>query len=798
MAEVVKNKKVDELAFIKKVLEKYPCEQASLIAVLQDVQAALKHIPSDGIKQIAKALKVPISHIYAVISFYSCFHLTPQGKHRVDICQGTACHVRGSGMIADQITKELGIKPGQTTPDGELTVNNVNCVGACALGPVAVIDGKYYGDLTLKKLSRAIKERCACKEEETAQETLHQEQTEVPHHRINSPSHLDLFREELLKKEPHHTPHILVCAGTGCIANGAKEVAQKLQEILHEKQVDRPVKLGIKKTGCHGFCEKGPLVVFHPEGTYYTKVKEKDIVEIVEKTVLKNEIIERLLFKDPVKKIAVEDYREIPFYALQERNVLKNNIRIDPESITDYISYNGYKGLAKALFEHTPEGVIEEIEKSGLRGCGGGGFPAGIKWRSCRNAEGDTKYIVCNGDEGDPGAFMDRSIMEGDPFSVIEGMTIGAYAIGAEKGYIYVREEYPLAVERLYKALQTARAFGLLGDNILGTDFCFDIQINRGAGAFVCGESTALMQSIAGFIGEPRAKYVRSVEKGLYEQPTVLNNVETFANVPLIIEKGSHWFASSGTEKSKGTKAFSVVGKVKNTGLVEVPMGTTLRSIIYDICGGILNDKKFKAVQTGGPSGGCLPAHKLDLQVDFDSLTKEGSMMGSGGMIVMDEDTCMVDVALYFTNFLLHESCGKCAACRLGLAAMSDVLQRICDGKGRPEDLLQIEELFVVLDDSALCGLGKSASNPVRSTLEHFRHEYEAHIHDKKCPAGVCKALITYTITDNCTGCSVCAKACPQKAISGEKKKMYHIDNALCDRCGICISTCKFDAIKVV
>ncbi len=793
----MKNNKKQELTIVNNILKNYPGKRESLIFILQDIQSELKYIPGHAIDLIAQRLSVPASHVYSVISFYGCFHLTPLGKHRVDICQGTACHVRGSGIIADQVTKELGIKPGVTTPDGEITVHNVNCVGACAMGPVAVVDGKYYGELTAKKLSKAIKDHCAGKEEE--KEIVEEEKEEkIPPVRLNDIEQLNDFRKELLRKTPPDAKYILVCAGTGCIANGSIEIAEKLREELDKIQTDISVKLDIKKTGCHGFCEKGPLVVFHPDGAYYTRVKETDVAEIVEKTVLKNEVIGRLLYKDPATEKIIEDYREIPFYSMQERNVLKNNTRIDPESITDYIAHDGYAGLSKALLNHTPLSVIEEVEKSGLRGCGGGGFPTGRKWRSCINAEGNTRYIVCNADEGDPGAFMDRSIIEGTPYSVIEGMTIGAYAIGAEKGYVYAREEYPLAVERLSKAITTARSYGLLGKNILGTGFNFDIQINRGAGAFVCGESTALMQSIAGYIGEPRAKYVRSVEKGLYDQPTVLNNVETFANIPLIIEKGANWFASSGTVSSKGTKAFSVVGKVRNTGLVEVPMGTTLRSIIYDICGGILNDKKFKAVQTGGPSGGCLPEYKLDLEVDFDSLTKEGSMMGSGGMIVMDEETCMVDVALYFTKFLLHESCGKCAACRMGLAALKEVLERICNGKGKPSDISLMEELFEVLDDSSLCGLGKTASNPVRSTLEYFRHEYDAHISDKKCPAKICKELITYKINENCTGCGVCAKACPQNAISGEKKKMHYIDTLMCDSCGICKSTCKFDAISVV
>ena len=536
----------------------------------------------------------------------------------------------------------------------------------------------------------------------------------------------------------------------------------------------------------------------HPRGTFYTKVAVADVKEIVEKTVLQDDVVTRLLYKDLESNTAIEEYRRIPFYAGQQRTVLRHIGHIDPESMEDYIQHGGYDALVKALALTDPSDIITEIERSGLRGRGGGGFPTGRKWRSCAQLKSPIRYIVCNGDEGDPGAFMDRSIMEGDPFAVIEGMTIGAYAIGAAQGYIYVREEYPLAVRRLRNALAIAEQWGMLGQNILGSNFSFSIKISRGGGAFVCGESTALMQSLAGKIGEPRAKYTHSVEKGLFDQPTVLNNVETLANVPLIMVNGAKWFASVGTENSKGTKAFAVVGKVKNTGLVEVPMGTTMRSIIYGTCGGILDDRPFKAVQTGGPSGGCLPASKLDIPVDFDTLMAEGSMMGSGGMIVMDTDTCMVDVARYFTDFLTQESCGKCAACRLGLDHLKKILERICAGKGTLEDIGAMEKTFTVLDDGALCGLGKTAANPVRSTLLHFRDEYLAHIVDKKCPAGVCRSLITYEINEQCTGCQACARACPQKAISGTKKGMHVIDKQLCDRCGICVATCNFGAVKTV
>ncbi len=786
-----------EALVVDQIVERYEGDASSLIMVLQDVQAALNYLPPAAIDQVARRLHVPRSQVYSVASFYKGLSLEPQGKHKVDVCMGTACHVRGAGVLLNQLSGHFGIEPGQTTEDQEVTLKSVYCVGACALGPVVVIDGEYYGEMNPTKLTRTVKKCCSadttCSCPEEAAPVLVEPLDRL---RFTDPASLEAHREHLLRETPLETPKVLVCAGTGCIANGALKVAQALEQQLAEQGAAAAIELGIKKTGCHGFCEKGPLLVFHPAGTCYTRVKERDAAEIVEQTVLGGEVIPRLLYKDLQSGEPLETYHRIPFYAGQQRNVLRNIGRIDPESLDDYLAHGGYAALPKALSSMSPDTVINEVERSGLRGCGGGGFPTGRKWRSCVEAEGDVRYLICNGDEGDPGAFMDRSIMEGDPFAVLEGMSIGAYAIGASRGYIYVREEYPLAVARLQRAIREATARGMLGENILGSGFSFRIEINRGGGAFVCGESTALMQSVAGKVGEPRAKYIRSVERGLYDQPTVLNNVETFANVPLILEQGAGWFAAQGTEKSKGTKAFALVGKVKNTGLVEVPMGTTLRSIIYDIGGGILNDRAFKAVQTGGPSGGCLPADKLDLQVDFDTLTSEGSMMGSGGMIVMDDATCMVDVARYFTSFLSEESCGKCAACRLGLDQLRKILEKICAGNGVPEDLTAMEQLFTILDEGSLCGLGTSAANPVRSTLAHFRAEYEAHIQEKKCPAGVCRALITYDIDPaSCTGCAVCATACPQKAISGEKKEVHVLDTSLCDRCGICSAVCKFGSV---
>ena len=614
--------------------------------------------------------------------------------------------------------------------------------------------------------------------------------------RLRSPEDLAEMRESLRARRRPGEKIVRICIGTGCAAKGSRRIYDLFQQAARETGLAVEA---VKCVGCHGFCERGPIVVVEPGGIFYQGVEEPDVAEIVRETVIGGRPVERLLYEDPIRKTRAGRADDIPFYRAQHRIVLAHNGVIDPTSIEDYIEVGGYSALAKALTQMTSEEVLEEVERSGLRGRGGGGFPTGRKWRSCREAHGSPKYVICNGDEGDPGAFMDRSIMEGNPHSVIEGMIIGAYAIGSSQGYIYVRNEYPLAVEHLRIAIERDREIGLLGEDILGSGFSFDIRINRGGGAFVCGESTALMASLEGRPGEPRAKYVHTVESGLWGKPTNLNNVETWANVPHIINRGSEWFASIGTENSKGTKVFSLVGKVVNTGLVEVPMGITLRRIVEEIGGGVRDGKAFKAVQTGGPSGGCIPAQHLDARVDFDELTRLGSMMGSGGMIVMDEDTCMVGVARYFLNFLRDESCGKCTPCREGLAQMLYILDRITHGEGKPDDLDKLEQLAVLLEGAALCALGKTAANPVLSTIRYFRDEYVAHIEQRRCPAKQCRGLFRYRIEPElCKACGICRKACPVKAISGAKKTPHVIDQEKCTLCGTCFDKCPFGAIVKV
>jgi len=615
--------------------------------------------------------------------------------------------------------------------------------------------------------------------------------------RLTTPQELEKIRKDIISKRNPDKHCITLCCGSACIASGSEEVGAGIEvEIENQGLIDE---VEIRKTGCHGFCERGPIIVNHPDKTSYLHIKPEDVSEIVSQAVNGKKIIDRLLYTDPETDEKIIHESEIPFYKHQKRLVFGSNGSIDPKSINDYLAINGYSAVSKVLSGMTPEDVLDEVKKSELRGRGGGGFPAGIKWEGTRNAEEEIKYVIVNADEGDPGAYMDRALLEGNPHSVLEGLIIGAYAIGSHEGYIYVRQEYPLAVENINLAIRQAEEYGLLGKNILGSGFDFFVKVHQGAGAFVCGESTALMTALEGRVGEPRPKYVRSNIKGLWDKPSVLNNVETWANVPLIINKGADWYTQIGTESSKGTKIFSLVGKITNTGLVEVPMGMTLRDIIYKIGGGIPEGKKFKAVQTGGPSGGCIPGDQLDLPVGFDELTQAGSMMGSGGMIVMDEDTCMVDVARYFINFLTDESCGKCVPCREGLRQMNKILTNITEGKGKEGDIELLEVLSETAAEASLCALGKSAPNPFMSTLQYFRDEYEAHIKDKKCPSLYCKEMINYYIDpEKCNACMICFKKCPVNAIDGEKKKIHIIDQEKCTNCGTCFEVCpeRFDAVK--
>ncbi len=603
--------------------------------------------------------------------------------------------------------------------------------------------------------------------------------------------------EQVQARKSEKKSMITVSAGTCGQARGSLQVIEALEKVIKKENLEKKVR--IKVSGCHGFCEAEPNIIIKPQEIFYQKVQAKDANDIILQTVLKGKIVDRLLYQDPARGEKVSQERDIPFYKKQMRLILEDNALIDPTDINDYLSIGGYSSLLKVLNGLTPEQIIELVKKSGLRGRGGAGFSTGHKWEFTRKAKEKIKYVICNGDEGDPGAYMDRSVLEGNPHRVLEGMMIGAYAIGAEESYIYVRDEYPLAVKHIELAISQAEKIGLLGKKILGTDFNFQIHVAKGAGAFVCGEETALIASVEGRVGEPRQRPPFPAINGLWGKPTNINNVETWANIPLIIDKGADWFSSIGTKGSKGTKIFSLVGKINNTGLVEIPMGISLREIIFDIGGGIPAGREFKAVQTGGPSGGCIPKEKLDLPIDYESLTQAGSIMGSGGMIVMDDKTCMIDVAKYFLNFLRDESCGKCLSCREGTQRMWEIVKDISEGKGKEGDLELLEELAKITKDASLCGLGQTAANPVLSTLRYFKDEYLAHVQDKRCPAGVCKDLIRYLIiAEKCTGCLACLRVCPQEAISGELKKVHVIDHSKCIKCGACFEACNFDAIQIV
>ena len=613
---------------------------------------------------------------------------------------------------------------------------------------------------------------------------------------IKSASELGKVREEILAKRDPERLSIALCSGSGCHAYASEKVAIAFEDELKNQGLE--TKVDFKRTGCHGLCEKGPIVVIHPGEICYVQVALDDVPEIVAETIVAGKLVERLLYVDPISGEKIESESEIPFYKYQNRLIFGNNRKIDPKNIEDYIALGGYNALSKALSEMSPDQVLDEVDKANVRGRGGAGFPAGRKWRTCRETPIDIKYVVINCDEGDPGAYMDRSLMEGNPHEVLEGFIIGAYAIGSHEGFIYIRQEYPLAIENLRVALKQAEEYGLLGKNILGSGFDFEIVVHRGAGAFVSGESSALMTSIEGKAGEPRPKYIRTSIAGIWDRPTNLNNVETWANIPVVINNGAEWYQSLGTEGSNGTKIFSLVGKVNNTGLVEVPMGMPLRDIVFKIGGGIPNGKKFKAVQTGGPSGGCIPEEQMDAPVDFDELTKLGAMMGSGGMIVMDEDTCMVDMARYFLDFLSEESCGKCVPCREGISAMLQILNNICEGKGKPSDIELLEDISQVLINGSLCALGSTAANPVLTTIKYFRDEYEEHINNQRCPAGVCKSLISYYIKpEACRACLLCLEDCGVMAITGWLRTIHTIDQEKCTRCGTCLEICPplYDAV---
>jgi NADH:ubiquinone oxidoreductase subunit F (NADH-binding)/(2Fe-2S) ferredoxin len=616
--------------------------------------------------------------------------------------------------------------------------------------------------------------------------------------RLSSAKELEELRKEIQSKRDAGKQIVTVCTGTACQTYGSLEIYHKFDDEIKEQGLESAV-VEAKPTGCHGFCEQGPVVVIFPQDICYVRVKPDDVPEIVSATLAQGRVIERLLYEDPVTGEKISKDPDIPFYKNQMRIIFGNNRYINPRYIDDYIALSGYSALSRALFQMTPEQLLEEIKKSNLRGRGGGGFPTGIKWETTKNAAGEPKYVIVNCDEGDPGAYMDRSLMEGNPHVVLEGLIIGAYAIGSHEGFIYVRQEYPIAYENSIQAIKQAEEYGFLGKNILGSGFDFEVEVHRGAGAFVSGESTALMSAIEGKVGEPKLKYIHTAVSGIKGKPSCLNNVETWANVPLIISKGAEWFNSIGTDGSKGTKIFSLVGKVNNTGLVEVPMGMTLRQLIYDIGGGIPKGKKFKAVQTGGPSGGVIPEQYLDTPIDFDELNKLGSMMGSGGTVVMDEDTCMVDTARYFISFCCEESCGKCIPCREGLRTLREILTDICEGKGQEGDIEAIEDIAEVMQDASLCALGSTAANPALTTLKYFRDEYEAHIKEKRCPAKACKALTSYYIDpEKCTACMICFKNCPTEAIHGDKGIIHWIEQEKCIKCNTCFEVCppRFSAVR--
>lgn len=789
------------LATVDAILDRYPRDEAALVMVLQDVQAALSYLPCEALERVADRLGIPRARVFSTATFYRVFSLVPQGRTVIQVCKGTACHVRGASLLEDELARKLGLSavPG-TTDDRAVTLRTVNCVGACAMAPVVIVGDHYHGDVSAGDVKRLVRQA-----QKGHEHVARPAAPAVEWSRFETPAALLAAAAELRELREGLAARVLVCGGPGCLAAGAEKVRDALHEAASELGMRLEVELTacrhedgaadaarlLTLTGCQGLCQQGPLVQILPEDTLYTRVKASDAPALL-RAHLAQSREERLLGDAPGRAAH-------PFYALQVQQALSSCGQVDAERLEDYLALGGFAGLARALGELSPSAVLDEVGAAGLRGRGGAGFATARKWKTALAAareQGKPPFVLVNGDEGDPGAFMDRAIMEGAPYQVLEGMILGAYALGAKQGYVYVRHEYPLAIERLERAIAVCRAAGLLGERILGSDLCFDVALSRGGGAFVCGESTALMRSIEGKVGEPRAKYVRSAERGLWDAPTVLNNVETWALVPHIIREGAAAFAAQGTARSKGTKAFSLTGAVRRTGLVEVPMGTTLRDLIFEVAGGPLPGRRFKAVQTGGPSGGCLPEAQLDLPVDFEALAEAGSMMGSGGMIVLDDRSCMVDLARYFVDFLCEESCGKCVPCRLGLPQLSALLGKVTAGQATLADLDEIEQLGQTMAVSSLCGLGKSAPNPVLSTLRYFRSEYEAHLAGS-CPAGVCKPLLSYHITDACNGCLACLRACPTSTIEGARNEPHRIVQEGCTQCGVCRAVCHYHAVEV-
>jgi NADH-quinone oxidoreductase subunit F len=812
-----------ELAPLRELIAAWPdLQPRNLIAVLQKTQEMYGYLRTDALDYVADAMRISEARVYGVATFYSQFRLKPQGEHVIQVCNGTACNVKGSEDLLGELVAVLGIHAGDTTPDGKVTLEKVNCVGACGVAPAVVVDGEVHGRMTQKGVAKLAQKLLQAPSHGIR--AIHTPAPDAP--KMRGRTFLDRccdkcqtrpgtpcpnfllcriegiachddpdcakFREELHQLVEHKRPDVLaqafLCKGLTCDAGSEPIIYKTFLAELDKRGLSGKVEF--IETGCQGLCEVGPIVQMGPLEAFYCRVKPEDVGEIIDKHIVGGKIIERLLYAPGQVTEA-----QIPFYQKQVRRVLSNTGKIDPENIDEYIARGGYMALYKALKEMTPETVIAQVSAANLRGRGGGGFPTGKKWEITRTQRDPKRYIVCNADEGDPGAFMDRSVLEGDPHRVLEGILIGAYAIGAAHAFIYCRAEYPLAIRRLQIAMAQARTYGLIGPNILGTGHNVHIEIVQGAGAFVCGEETAMISSIEGKRGMARNKPPFPAASGFAGHPTNVNNVETFANVPLIISKGAAWFREVGTEKSGGTKIFSLSGKVRNTGLVEVPMGISLREIIHDIGGGASAGSAIKAAQSGGPSGGCIPADQMDTPVDYENLKKLGSMMGSGGLVVTDSGTCMVNFAKFFLSFTQHESCGKCIPCREGTKRMLEILERITDGKGKQGDMNELRHLAAVISRTSACGLGQSAPNPVVSTLRYFEHEYISHIVNNRCMAGVCKSLLTYHILANCRGCGLCERKCPVPCISGSKGELYVIDNSRCIKCGECNRVCPFGAV---